>query len=228
MVHAAVLVLLMTGVSVAQTRPAQKGEVPKERANSLSLYGGMGVSMAAAPDLIDYLNAVGGSMQRLDDFATHVEFFGGVEMPLGEGLGGAVEYGYLFKSYTLPTVSAGTYTVFYNLHLPTAMVQYVVPGRGYFLKLGGGVGYHVGSVEQRNSIYGTDSSYTSRGVGLKVQAVGQTAFDEHLYAYLSADMRWEFMNRLKNSNGNTLHSLGKEASLSMFAVGLGFGLIYYF
>jgi len=199
-----------------------------ERANTFSLYGGMGVKLGAAPTMVDYINTIADPSQRASAFATDVEFFGGAEFPVSKEWGGALEYAYLFKSYTLPTSNAGTYTLFYNLHMPTALVQYVLPGKGYFVKLGVGIGYHAGSVEQSNSIFGTSSTYTSHGFGAKAQVVGETEFDEHLFGYISGDMRWESFGKLKNSSGSELQNLGQTASLSMFIVGLGFGLIYYF
>jgi hypothetical protein len=65
-------------------------------------------------------------------------------------------------------------------------------------------------------------------LGIKAHVVGETAFDEHLFGYISGDMRWEFFGKLKNGGGNELRNLGQTASLSMFVVGIGFGLIYYF
>lgn len=215
-------------LSYAQPRTLTQSELPKERANTFSLYGGMGVKLGAAPAMVDYINTLADPSQRASEFATDVEFFGGAEFPLSDEWGGALEYAYLFKSYTLPTSNAGTYTLFYNIHMPTAIAQYIIPGKGYFLKLGGGIGYHIGSVEQSNSVFGTDSTYTARGFGVKALAVGETAFDEHLYGYISGDLRWEYFGKLKNNNGNELRNLGQTASLSMFVVGLGFGLIYYF
>ena len=142
-------------------------------------------------------------------------------------MGGALEYAYLFKSYTVSVGDVGTYTAFYSMHMPTAMVHYVVTGEGYFLKFGGGIGYHTGSLEQKDP-YGNDITYSAHGVGVKAQAVGQTAFDDHLYGYIGGDMRWELMGKLKNDNGSVLQNHGQVASLSMFVVGLSFGVIYYF
>jgi len=193
------------------------------------MYGGMGIAITAAPGLVKYLNTLPGLPQQVTDFGTNVEFFGGAEFPLSVEWGGALEYSYLFKSYNLPTLDdAGTYTIFYSLHMPTVMVHYVVPGKGYFIKLGGGIGYHTGSIEQKSSLYGTDSTYSAHGVGFKVQVVGQTAFDDHMYGYIGGDMRWELLGKVKGVNGAVLQNNGQSASLSMFAVGLSFGVIYYF
>ena len=225
---ALICVVFTTNVALSQSRTENTVGPPKERTNAFSLYGGMGVKLAADPALVDYVNTLVHPSQRVDDFATVVEFFGGVEFPVSNEWGGAIEYSYLFKSYTLPTFNAGTYTLFYNVHMPTLMVQYVLPGAGYFVKFGAGMGYHAGSISETNSLYGTDSTYTARGVGIKAAVLGQTAFDEHLFGYISGDLRWEFLGKVKNAAGNELWNQGQTASLSMFVVGVAFGLIYYF
>ena len=198
------------------------------RTNSLSVYGGMAIALEAAPSMVDYLNTLADPTQQVQTFATAVEFFGGASLPVSESWEGGIEYGYLFKSYTLPTAGIGTYSVFYDLNMPSVTAHYVMTGSGYFLKFGGGLGYHGGSVEQKSSFYGTDSTYTAHGVGIKADAVGQTAFDEHLYAYISGALRWELMTSPKDGQGNMLQNHGQSASLSLFAVELEFGLTYYF
>ena len=224
-------IAVITFVSVCWTdasraQAVESGSGLKLRENTFSIYGGMGISIADAPGLVKYLNTLE-NPTVLNNFATDVEFFGGAEFPLSFEWGGAVEYAYLFKSYSLSVGDAGTYTVFYSLHMPTAMVHYVITGEGYFLKFGGGIGYHTGSLEQKDP-YCSDITYSAHGIGLKGQAVGQTAFDVHLYGYIGGDMRWELLGKLKSDNGTVLQNQGRVASLSMFVVGLNFGVIYYF
>ena len=221
------LVWSFSDLSFSQTL-AERNDEPKERANAFSLYGGMGVSLASDPHLVDYINVLVDPSQRVADFATDVEFFGGAEIPVDDEWAAVFEYSYLFKSYNLPTYGNGTYTIFYSLHLPVAMAQYVIPGKGYFVKLGGGLGYHTGLIEQKTTLYPTDITYAAHGVGVKLNAVGQTAFDEHLYAYIGGTLRWEFLGDVKDASGNTLQYHSQTASLSMFVVGLAFGLTYYF
>jgi hypothetical protein len=220
-------VLFLLEISHAQT-PEGGNAGPMHRANSLSVYGGMGIALAAAPAMVNYINTLADPTQQVQTFATAVEFFGGAALPVNESWEGGIEYSYLFKSYDLPTAGAGTYTVFYDLNMPSLTAHYVTGGNGYFLKFGGAVGYHGGSVEQKSSFYGTDSTFTAHGVGIKADAVGQTAFDDHLYAYIGGSMRWELMGSLKDSQGDILQNHGQSASLSMFAVELAFGLTYYF
>ena len=219
--------LLVADMSRAQSPEGGKAG-PMQRANSFSVYGGMGIAVAAAPAMVDYINTIADPTQQVQTFATAVEFFGGAALPVNESWEGGVEYSYLFKSYTLPTAGFGTYTIFYDLNMPSLTAHYVRTGNGYFLKVGGGIGYHGGSVEKKYSYDGTDSTYTTHGLGIKADAVGQTAFDEHLYAYIGGALRWELMGSLKDSRGDILQYHGQSASLSMFAAELEFGLTYYF
>jgi len=206
----------------------KENERPVERANGISAYAGMGVALADAPALVSFLNTLADPSQQVQDFGTVVEFFGGIDGPIAHEWSGGAEYNYLFKSYTLPTGGTGTYTTFYDVKMPTLTVHYVKSGVGYFLKFGGGIGYHTGTVEQKSDFYNTDTSYTTHGVGIKVDGIGQTAFDEHLYGYVAAEMRWEVFGDLKDSRGDLLQNHGQTATLSMFVVGLAFGLTYYF
>ena len=225
---AAMLVLFLgVGTSAAQSEGGSSG-VSMLRTSSLSVYAGMGVGLADAPGMVNYLNTLADPSQQLQNFATAVIFFGGAALPVSDSWEAGLEYAYLFKSYTIPTYGAGTYTVFYDLTMPTATAHYVIGGNGYFLKFGGGLGYTGGSVEQKSSFYGTDTTYTSHGVGIKADAIGQTAFDEHLYAYISGALRWDLMGSPKDSRGDMLQNHGQSASLSLFAAELEFGLTYYF
>jgi len=218
-------ILCSTDTSRAQAAP-DSGNGFMLRANTFSVYGGMGIALVDAAGLVNYLNTLGDPTVQ-SNFGTGVEFFGGAEIPFSFEWGGALEYSYLFKSYTLTIGDEGKYTIFYSMHMPIAMALYVVTGEGYFLKFGGGIGYHTGSLEQKDT-FGNDITYSAHGIGLKAQAVGQTAFDEHLYGYIGGDMRLELLGRLMGPGGTVLQNHGQVASLSMFVVGLNFGLTYYF
>ena len=224
---AALCLAAATTVSRAQSVTDKNGG-PMERTNGVSVYGGMGIALATAPGLVNYLNTLADPSEQVQTFSTDVEFFGGAELPVADVWSAGMEYNYLFKSYTLPTGGSGTYTTFYDVKMPTLIAHYVASGKGYFLKFGGGIGYHSGAVEQKSNFYNTDSTYTCHGIGIKLDGIGQTAFDEHLYAYIAADMRWELFGDLKDGQGDFLQNHGQTATLSMFVVGLAFGLTYYF
>jgi hypothetical protein len=202
--------------------------IPKERPDSFSIAAGMGIDAVVDQGMVNYINSFASSIDRASNFATAVDFFGACEFPASSEWDAKIEYAYLFKSYNFVQNAAGISNVFYSLTMPTLIAHYVIPGNGYFLKLGGGAGYHFGNVSTTDIVYGGTSQYHTQGVGVKVEAVGQTEFGKHLYAYISGDMRWEFLGTVKDDHGVALQNDGFSASLSMFTIGLVFGLTYYF
>lgn len=203
-------------------------EVPKERSNSVALAAGMGINLDTDIGMVNFINSFVYPADRANDFETAVDFFGSCEFPVSGEWGAKLEYAYLFKSYNFTQNSAGISSLFYSVTMPTLIAQYVIPGNGYFVKFGAGAGYHFGKVTTNDIVYGGTSQYHAQGVGVKLEAVGQTAFDEHLFGYIAGDMRWEFLGTVKDANGAALQNQQYAASLSLFTAGLIFGLTYYF
>ncbi len=201
-----------------------------ERENSLAFFGGMGVHMVSAPDIVGYINTITPSSQRVDDFGAAVNFFGGAEFPFNKEWGIKIEHSYLFKSYTVPGNLGGTYDLYYSVQAPSLMIQKVITGKGYYVKLGAGGGYHFGYASQKVSTFGITTEYSSSGLGLKADVVGQTAFDENFFGYIGGSLGWEFLGDLKDSQGKYLSAAGsaEKASLQYFYAGLQFGVVQYF
>jgi hypothetical protein len=195
--------------------------------NRLGVYGGMGIHLVSASSIVKYVNTLAGPADRADDWGTAIEFFGGIELPVSPSWGVKLEHSYLFKSYS---VAVGGYSdqLQYNVQAPMLMAQYVVPGKGYFLKFSGGGGYHWGTVTPPKSIYVVSTIFRAQGVGLRVEAEGQTAFDAHLYGYISGTLGAEFMGKAKADDGRILTNGSVTASINYVSVGLRFGLMYYF
>ncbi len=203
---------------------------PIERNNSFAVFGGMGVHLVSAPDVVEFINTTSAFSQRVDDFGTAVDFFGGIEFPIDGEWGMKAEHSYLFKSYSVLGNLGGTYDFFYSVHSPSLMVQKIISGRGYFVKLGAGGGYHVGYASQKVSTFGTTTEYTADGIGVKAEIVGQTAFDDDLYGYIGGSLGWEFIGELKDNNGIelTAPNSSKPVTLQYFHAGIRFGINYYF
>lgn len=202
---------------------AQPKQVAVERKNAISVFGGMGVHMVSAPDVVEYINSVSTSAQRVDDFGTTVDFFGGVEFPINDEWGIKLEHSYLFKSYSFQGNLGGTYDLFYATHSPSILVQKIIAGKGYFVKFGAGGGYHFGILSQKHSTLGTENRYSANGVGIKAETVGQTAFDDNTYGYIGGSLGWEFY-----TTKFTMPNSAKLVSLSHFHAGIRFGMNYYF
>lgn len=200
---------------------------------SIAVAGGMGITAIAATDLVDYINATTLYAHRLDDFSSAAEFFGNIQLRWTDSWGGKLEYVYLINSHNIISTN-GTYDYSYVIHMPMAIVQYLDMHTGYAFKFGAGIGYHVALLSEQ--LQGTaPRNSTSRGVGIKVEGEANTVLDEHLYVYIGGDMRFSIMGAFKDSNGSMLPILtgsgapsSKNASMDFFALGLKFGLIYYF
>ena len=195
--------------------------------NVLGISAGIGVTVINATDVVDYINGVSPSIDRLDDFASAAEFFGTSELRLSDSWGVKFEYAYLIKSYNVDAGS-GRVEYFYGVHMPTLMVQYLDFQTGYAFKFGGGLGYHFVSLSETQQ-GAAPKDLKASGLGMKLEAEANTALGDHLYGLIAGDVRVDFMGTLKDANGNTLTIPGpRNAKMSFFAFGLKFGLIYYF
>ncbi|MBI2429190.1 MAG: hypothetical protein HYV29_10435 [Ignavibacteriales bacterium] len=214
--------LVVAAVSLAFS---QQQPVFVQRENSIAIVAGMGVDLVNAPEIVEYVNSTAAYGQTVDDFATAVDFFGGVEFPVGKEWGIKVEHMYLFKSYNFLSRSGATHDFFYAVHAPSLLIQKVVGGEGYFVKMGAGGGYHFGRATETISTFGTSRDYTASGVGLKAEIVGQTAFDENFFGYIGGQLGWEWLGKFLGTDATI--SLVKTKELRYFYAGLRFGVTYY-
>jgi hypothetical protein len=78
--------------------------------------------------------------------------------------------------------------------------------------------------------FSNSGKWTSDGVGLLINGEWNTSFDDHLYSYLSAEVRKGFMADLHDASGG--HPVGpggpKSVSMSYFGAGVRFGFAYFF
>ncbi len=188
---------------------------------------GLGVSLVNNTDIVDFVSFQSGGT-RQDDFTAAGEFFGAAEIQLSEEWGLKLEYSYLVKSYNIPRAYLPDAVFSYSVHMPTAVMHRVIPGNGYYLKFGGGGGYHIAHFTEDFS--SASKTLSARGLGLKFEAEGNTAFDEHLYADISLDVRDDILGELKDFSGNPEVNLSSQKPLKMnfFSIGVKFGLSYLF
>ena len=196
--------------------------------NYFGIGGGMGITLINSTDIIDYLNTSFMQSSRIDDFGSAPEFFCFGVFPISGSWGGKIEYAYIFKSYNTPVSGLPDYVFSYYVHMPTMILEYSFINEGFFFKFGGGVGYHVATFSRNLNI--SNIEYKSSGVGFKLEAEGNTAFDEHLFGTIGFDVRADFMSELEDANGNKLfiNTTKKNASMNFFTLGLKLGLAYYF
>lgn len=207
----------------AATVRAQTDTLAVERRYN-GVTAGLGVSFINASDIVAFVSTQSGG-PRQEDFTAAAEFFGSYEVQTGESWGVKGEYAYLYKSYNVPTAFFnGVFS--YALHMPTVVVHTLVTGQGYMLAFGGGAGYHFGRFTA--DFIGAPATYHAGGIGFKLEAEGNTAFDEHFFGYIGLDVRNDYLGELKDDAGRPILLNGKAMKLNFFSAGIKFGATYFF
>ena len=228
--------LLLSGMTLCaaqtgeQTRGAQAASVQLRP----GVAAGMGVSYLSMTDVVDLANIASASLggyQRLPEFKAAAEFFGAVTVPCSPDWVLKFEYAYILTTYNVAT-AYGTGQAEYTamIHLPSLIVQYVLLNEPvYNVKVGAGGGYHFGTLGV--TYYTQNDSYSGNGPGLVLEAEGNTAFGESLYAYLGVNVRWDFIGTLSNSAGMEPYhasTAGGGTTMQFFGLGARLGFTYYF
>lgn len=219
-----ILVLIITASGFGQKKIGN-GALTLESKNRIGAYTGMGIHIISASSIVKFINAEGPASGQVTEWGTAIEFFGGIEFPVSNSWALKVEHSYIFKSYTLD-VGMWNKELHYNLHAPMLMAQYVIPGKGYFVKLSGGGGYHWGTVTYPPPITGV-LVYRAHGLGMRAEAEGHTAFDANLFGYISASIGFEALGKVKSDSGLNLINPSGIVSLNCMSAGIRFGLMYY-
>lgn len=191
----------------------------------VAVSGGMGISALSSPSVVDYANAASqaSSRDKVSDFFSVTEFAFTPEVRVAEQW--SVGADYMFRIKSLAAGGAGGQSQFeISSHHLGFVAHYLIEGESYLVRLGGGGAVVLGSFSQ--ALFGSPvfSDFSARGGSVKVEVVGDTKFDDHLYGTIGADMRWVF--------GQTYHDGNREvragtikAGLSSFALGLKLGIL---
>ena len=126
-------------------------------------------------------------------------------------------------------IGLGVYDISYTHHKPSLLAYYVIPGKGFKIKLGGGAGYRIVTVSEKLPTSGSRIKYTSGGLGLLVKVKGDTAIGEKLYANIGLDLRFDLPGEPEN-NGKKMHNgaLREDVNLNSLSVGISLGISYFF
>jgi hypothetical protein len=224
------LVALVLASAVAPAKlPAQSsGEQSSHR--FVDFTAGMGIDLHSANSIANYINLVAQPRldQKLSDFSSAVEFYGVPEVQVSDDWSVGLEYGLLIKSYAMDDRGGDSRSEFsYQVHMPTLLVHRLVFGNGYRVKLGGGIGYHFADFTQRFPTVGSEETLTAGGIGFKLEAVGNTKFDETFYGSIGVDLRWDFAGTIKRADGAS--APGSSVALpamNFFSAGLKFGVTF--
>ncbi len=192
---------------------------------------GLGIAIHSTPSLANYINSLAqtGPAQRIDQFNTAPEFYVVPEFQVSREWSVGLEYSLLVKSYTLGDQYGYSRTdISYEVHLPSLLVHYLVFGDGFRLKFGGGIGYHLIKFDQSFPLTGTSETLRGEGPGFKLDAIGNTKFDDTFYGSIGFDLRWDFLGTLKpDSQPSDAQRSGPALPrMSFFNAGVKFGVTF--
>lgn len=198
---------------------------------TLFFSAGMGISWVNAPSFTDYLKeeVPFTNKDSIKSYSVGFEFFGGLEAQFSKQFSLKLDYSYFFKTFTYDQFNYAGYTFyyFYLVHRPYLMAYYIIPGKNYAFKLGGGLGF-LYSILHRTDAGATDVTYTSTGFGLRGEVIFSAKLSRNMESYFSGFVKGDTFTRLKDANNNSLISplTGKETNLSSFGIGarLGFSI----
>jgi hypothetical protein len=217
--------LLAAALCVLCQAHAQPGPEPAPRA---SLAAGMGVEYVSFADVTTLINATIGPSSAVPRFTSAVEFFGACAVPITERWVLKLEYAYMLESFS-PAGAYGPASISVVCHMPSIILQYMLLDRGvYNIRAGAGGGVHFGRMEEKYSYI--DAAYTGKGAGMVVEIEANTAFGDHLYAFLGGNIRWEAIGRIADKSGVSpgVGSGGLPVTLHAFGAGARLGASYLF
>ncbi|RPI66446.1 MAG: hypothetical protein EHM47_16640, partial [Ignavibacteriales bacterium] len=114
------------------------------------IRGSMGINFISTPSLRDYLNQNYRTGEEFSTFNSAISFSGEADYYISESFAAGIEVAYIYNSFTYVS-EIGKRELIYNFLLPSATAYYVISGTGYNIKLGGGAGIRLNSVEESSS-----------------------------------------------------------------------------
>jgi hypothetical protein len=192
---------------------------------------GMGIDLHSATSVVNYINLMGQPRldEKVSDFSSAVEFYAVPEVQVSHDWSVGLEYSLLIKSYAIDDRSGFSRSDFsYQIHMPTLLLHRLILGEGYRVKVGGGIGYHFANFTQSFPTVGSQETLSADGFGMKLDAIGNTKFDETFYGSIGVDLRWDFEGTLKRSPGAPVAANNSTPlpKMSFFSAGLKFGITF--
>ena len=218
--------LLMTAAFCAV--PGVRAQAPAGPGPRVSLSAGMGVEYASYSDVTTLINATLPYGGAAPGFKSAVEFFGAFALPLSDLWLLKLEYAYTLASWS-PQGAYGPATISVTMNMPSVILQYMLTDRGvYNVKVGAGGGYHFGNMAEKYSYL--NNTYAGKGPGMVVEIEANTAFGDHLFAFLGGNIRWELIGPISDGSGTSpgVGSSGLAVTLHSFGAGARLGACYIF
>ncbi len=190
---------------------------------------GMGLSYFFDGDLRDYVNELT-SNSSLKSFNSQVEFFGEIDLPKQSSFEWGLEYAYSIFSFHYD-FGPSLYDLILNSHKPTLFYYYVIRGKGYEFKFGGGLGVRILQFKEKLPYIVTYDSHALLGWGTALKTQALTALGNNLFAVIAANFRWDapgtYQKSLNQLYGGSSR-LGTQINFNSISFGLLVGLTYKF
>jgi len=226
--------MVINPVTLLASSGSDSGTVSFKKQSSknhyISLSGGMGISYSNNNSLKNYIQyEIPGypslaDNQKLSDFKSGLELFGGIEKQLSRNLSLKGEYSYFIKSNNVTAYPNYDFT--YYSHQPGIVLYYLIPQEYSFIKIGVGAGYSLNHFTFRN--FGSETNYNSTGFNLKIDAVINAQIGNSVSGYIGGFINNSFLGNLKESNNSELKARnGDSVNLNSFGIGLKLGLEFY-
>ncbi len=227
LIFSILILLLKTSNSLALDSNRVSFQQQNKKLKYISFSFGMGINYCDNNSLIDFAelqipnyNTVP-QTERFSKFSTGLEFFGGIEHQLSRNVSLKADYSYFIKSVNISRFPNYDYSYF--SHQPFLTIYYIIPQEYSFLKFGAGAGYIIS--ELRVKEFSLEKSYTSGGLGLKLEGILNAQISRNVAGYFSTFIIKSFQTDLKDGNNTVLNNLKNEkVNLSSFGFGLRIGL----
>lgn len=190
----------------------------------------MGIDFQSIPSVQDYINQSRFSPadNQVGDFSSAVNFSGAYGRMLSENYQLAAEIGYLIYSYTSTDIN-GRYDLTFTSIMPSILNYFVVGGKGYNFKFGGGAGIRFITANELLPGRPSKTKHSSTGFGLIIRAEANTLLGGKVYAHIGADIRYDVNGEPKNDGEPLYNIIIKEnVNFNSLSFGIRLGLSYIF
>lgn len=183
----------------------------------------MGLDFKSSPSFRDYVNSGYASPgNQVATFKSSVGFATEADYKIRDNFAIGIEYNIQIDSYTAPFGNGGAYEISYYQHRPSITAYYVIPGKGYQFKFGGGLGYRYVALSEK--VF-TSTNYNASGVGFLLRAIGNTLLSKDFYVLIGADFRYDLPGELSNGSKSIINNAsGEKLNLNSISVGIYLGI----
>lgn len=194
--------------------------------SQVDITASMGINFVNNTSLQDYVNTLL-SAEELGTFNSAFEFHLETDYSLAEKFQFGMEYVYMIFSHNSSFTGGVIYDISYIHHKPSLIAYYVISGKGYKFKFGGGAGIRIIDLDEKIQI---TKNYTSVGFGILLKAQAHTSLGDNLYANIAGNIRYDIAGEPKDADDNYFryNFSDEKVNINSLSFGLNLGLSFFF